>query len=81
MISISIKDFVNKSAEANPGTNIAELTESCKSVLNDKRTGAVCQLCGGEIWAAGAAVTGTYLCFSCMTGESDDSEDYEIMQN
>ena len=23
-------------------------------------------------------VTGTYLCFTCTTGEADDSEDYEI---
>ena len=30
------------------------------------------------IWAAGSGVTGTYLCFTCTTGEADDSEDYEI---
>ena len=78
MTIISVKDFVKKTVKANPGTNAAELSESCKAVLNDKRNGAVCQMCGGKIWAAGAAVTGTYLCFSCMTGEADDREDYEI---
>ncbi len=78
MTIISVKNFVKKTAEANPGTNAAKLTESCNAVLEDKRNGAVCQMCGGEIWAAGAAVTGTYLCFSCMTGEADGSGDYEI---
>ena len=78
MIAITIKDFVKKTVEANPGTDAAKLTESCNAVLNDKQNGAVCHICGGEIWAAGAAVTGTYLCFTCMTGEADDSEDYEI---
>ena len=35
-------------------------------------------ICGAPIWAAGSAITGTYLCFTCTTGEADDSEDYEI---
>ncbi len=78
MTTISVKDFVKKTVEANPGTDAAKLKESCNAVLNDKQNGAVCQMCGGEIWAAGSAVTGTYLCFSCMTGEADDSGDYEI---
>ena len=78
MIAISIQDYVKKTVKANPGTDTEKLTVSCNAVLNDKRNGAVCQMCGGEIWAAGAAVTGTYLCFTCMTGEADDSGDYEI---
>ena len=35
-------------------------------------------ICGAPIWAAGSAITGTKMCFSCTTGEADDSEDYEI---
>lgn len=33
---------------------------------------------GNPIWAAGSAITGTPMCFTYMTGETDDSEDYEI---
>lgn len=78
MTTISVKEFVKQTVKANPDTDAEKLTESCNVVLNDKRNGAVCQMCGGEIWAAGSAVTGTYLCFSCMTGEADDRGDYEI---
>ena len=51
------------------------------NILRDpaaKRNGARCMICGAPIWAAGSGVTGTYLCFTCTTGEADDSEDYEI---
>ena len=29
-------------------------------------------------WAAGSAITGSNLCFTCTTGEANDSDDYEI---
>ena len=35
-------------------------------------------ICGAPIWAAGSAITGTNMCFTCTTGEAADSEDYEI---
>lgn len=35
-------------------------------------------ICGASIWAAGSAITGMNRCFTCTTGEADDSEDYEI---
>lgn len=35
-------------------------------------------ICGQPIWAAGSAITGTYMCFTCTTGEADGSGDYEI---
>lgn len=35
-------------------------------------------ICGAPIWAAGSAITGINMCFTCTTGEADDSEDYEI---
>ena len=41
-------------------------------------SGARCMICGAPIWAAGSAITGTNMCFTCTTGEADDSEDYEI---
>ena len=30
------------------------------------------------MWAAGTAIVGWNGCFNCITGESDNSEDYEI---
>ena len=37
-----------------------------------------CMICGAPIWAAGSAITGSNLCFTCTTGEANDSDDYEI---
>lgn len=79
MISISITDFVKQTVDANSDANAADLTDSCREMLRLKRNGATCLICGNApIWAAGSAVTGTAMCFTCMTGDSDDSEDYEI---
>lgn len=30
------------------------------------------------IWAIGTAIAGWHSCFTCLTGEADDSVDYEI---
>jgi len=78
MIPISIKEFVKQTVKNNPGMKADELTASCKAVLADKKAGASCMICGAPIWAAGSAITGNYMCFTCTTGEMDDSEDYEI---
>lgn len=80
MLPISITKFVKETIKCNPGTNSDELTASCKEALRLKHSGASCIICGSPIWAAGAALTGNYMCFTCMTGESDDSEDYEIVK-
>ena len=55
-----------------------EVIASLREALVAKKSGARCMICGAPIWAAGSGVTGTYLCFTCTTGEADDSEDYEI---
>lgn len=78
MIPITITEFVKQTIEANPDTDAETLTVSCKEAFKAKHNGATCIICGASIWAAGSAITGTYMCFACMTGEMDDSEDYEI---
>ena len=79
MIPISIADFVKQTVDANSDVDAAELTDSCQEMLRHKRNGATCLICGnGPIWAAGSAVTGTAMCFTCMTGDFDEIEDYEI---
>jgi hypothetical protein len=76
-IPISIDDFVKKHVKSNPGANAADLRAALKESVKRKRNGATC-FCGQPIWAIGDAVAGGEQCFACTTGESDNSEDYEI---
>lgn len=79
MIHISIADFVKQTIQANPDVDAASLTAACQEMLKLRHDGATCVVCGNApIWAAGSALTGTPMCFTCMTGEADDSEDYEV---
>ena len=75
---ISIPKFADMVMKNNKGYHRKELIRDLEDTLKAKRDGAVCMLCGAPIWAAGSAITGTYLCFTCTTGEADDSDDYEI---
>ncbi|WP_261134390.1 hypothetical protein [Bacillus sp. Marseille-Q3570] len=61
----------------NPEEDPNRLKESLNEAVNDKKNGAACFNCGQEIWAIGSAVA-YQACFSCLTGEADSSEDYEI---
>jgi len=79
MTNISVKDFVEQTVKANPSEDAATLTAACHEMLEMKRNGNTCMICGNApIWAAGSAVTGITMCFTCITGDADDSEDYEI---
>ena len=78
MVPISVEKFVDMVMKNNKGYNRKELIDSLKAALDAKKHGAKCMVCGQPIWAAGSAITGTYMCFTCTTGEADDSEDYEI---
>lgn len=76
---ISIEEFADSVIENNKGEyNRKELIRTLTDTLEAKRNGAACMICGAPIWAAGSAITGTNMCFTCTTGEADDSEDYEI---
>ena len=77
MVPISIEAYVNKHCENNPGENPNQLRENLKQAVKDKKNGAPCHNCGQEIWAIGSAVA-YQGCFSCITGEADSSEDYEV---
>ena len=74
---ISIDGFVKKHVRSNLGENVADLRASLKEAVEAKRDGCKC-MCGQPIWAIGTAIVGTDMCFTCMTGESDGSDDYEI---
>lgn len=75
-VPISIDKFVTLHLRRNPNWNKSELERSLKLALNDYKSGIKCG-CGNDIWVIGSAFTGRG-CFTCITGESDPSGDYEI---
>ncbi len=78
-VPISVEKFADSMMANNKGQyKRKELIAALRETLNDKNNGAVCMICGQPIWAAGSAITGNYMCFTCTTGEADNSEDYEI---
>ncbi|WP_085505215.1 hypothetical protein [Thalassobacillus devorans] len=77
MVPISIDSYVNKHCKSNPGEEPNKLKKRLKEAVNNKKNGASCFNCGQEIWAIGSAIA-YQGCFSCITGEADGSEDYEI---
>ena len=48
------------------------------AVLALKKLGVTCEDCENAIWVLGSVIVGRNTCFTCITGEADDSEDYEI---
>lgn len=78
MQPITIEKYADMVMRNNNGYNRADLVKSLRAALAAKQNGAKCMICGQPIWAAGSAITGANLCFTCTTGEADDSEDYEI---
>ena len=77
-VPISIEEFADSTMKNNKGYNRKELIRTLEETLQAKKAGAKCIICGAPIWAAGSAITGTYMCFTCTTGGADNSEDYEI---
>ena len=77
-VPISIEEFADSTMKNNKGYNRKELIRTLEETLQAKKAGATCIICGAPIWAAESAITGTYMCFTCTTGEADNSEDYEI---
>ena len=78
MQPISIEEYAGMVLENNKGYRKEDLVQALQQALEAKKLGAKCMICGAPIWAAGSAITGTNLCFTCATGEADDSEDYEV---
>lgn len=77
MIPIKVKEYVHKYCMNNPKADPVQLKQNLMKAVQDKKNGATCFHCGKEIWAVGNAVV-YHAWFSCLTGEEDSSEDYEI---
>ena len=73
---ISIDDYIKKHIKNNPGENEKDLKKRINSALADYRKGIKCS-CGNDIWVVGSASVGNS-CFTCITGESFPTDDFEI---
>jgi len=77
MVPISIDEFAKNYVQINKGEKLEDLKERLKNAVKRKKEGARCQVCGQKIWAIGSAIAFEG-CFTCISGDVDDSEDYEI---
>jgi hypothetical protein len=75
---IQIDDYVRLHLKSNRGDTAAEVTAYLRSALKAYEAGARCQ-CGAPIWVIGSAFVEN-ACFTCITGEADPSDDYEIAE-
>ena len=75
-IPISIDGYIKKHLKSNPSDNEKDVRENLSAALSEYNNGIKCQ-CGNDIWVIGAAFVGNS-CFTCITGESEPSDDYEI---
>ncbi len=75
-VPISIDNYIKKHLENNPSENEVDLRFNLESALNDYKKGIKCS-CGNDIWVIGSAAVGNS-CFTCITGESQPDNDYEI---
>lgn len=73
---ISIDKFIEQYKMKNPKEDFKTLKEDLLYFRQLQIEGAKCN-CGNPIWVIGSAITGKG-CFTCITGESDPSDDYEI---
>jgi hypothetical protein len=73
---ISFEEYVALHVQANRDENERDFRQRLKDAVSAKRAGRLCE-CGEPIWAIGSA-TAHYACFTCLTGEADPSDDYEI---
>ena len=75
-IPITINEYVKKHIEINPSENEKDLRDRLNNALSDYQKGIKCN-CGNDIWVIGSASIGNN-CFSCITGESQPNQDFEI---
>lgn len=73
---ISIDNYIELNLRSNPAEDKADLERRLISALEDYKNGVTCS-CGNDIWVIGSASVGNS-CFTCITGESSPTDDYEI---
>lgn len=75
-ITITIDNYVKMCLENNPTDNEVDLRKNLNAAINAYKKGIKCS-CGNDIWVIGSAAVGNS-CFTCITGESSPTEQYEI---
>jgi len=75
--AISLNQYIKLHLKSNPDTNKAELKKGLLAHIQDFKNGVKCN-CGNDIWVIGSTFAGNS-CFTCITGESYPTEDYELI--
>ena len=73
---ISKDEYVGLFLKSNPSDCRGDVVARLDDAIAAHRDGRRCS-CGEPIWIVGSAEAG-YGCFTCITGESTPSDDYEI---
>jgi hypothetical protein len=73
---IELRHYVRMHLKSNPGDKEADVVACLQSALAAYMAGKRCS-CGAPIWVIGSSQAG-HMCFTCITGETDCSDDYEI---
>jgi len=77
-VPIRLEKYVQLHLRKNPRVVAADITARLQFALDAYKAGQRCY-CGAPIWVIGSADAGLS-CFTCITGESDPSGDYEIAE-
>lgn len=75
-VPITIDKYVAMHLSNNPSEKEVDLRKNLNSAINAYNKGVKCS-CGNDIWVIGSASVGNS-CFTCITGETYPTDDYEI---
>ena len=73
---ISVDNFIRKYKLNNPNADIVQLKSALIHFKELRSEGIKCN-CGNSLWVIGSALSGK-TCFTCLTGESDFSNEFDI---
>ncbi len=73
---IALEDYIASHLQVNPQVQPADLRRRLRRALADFKAGRKCR-CGNPLWVIGSAEVGN-ACFTCITGETATSGDYEL---
>jgi hypothetical protein len=77
-VPIKLSDYVDLYLRSNRSETRDQVTRRLQSALAGYKAGSRCH-CGAQIWVVGSAEAGN-ACFTCLTGESGPSQDYELAE-
>lgn len=75
---IALEDYIATHLQVNPQVEPADLRRRLRRALADFKAGRKCR-CGNPLWVIGSAEVGN-ACFTCITGETTTSGDYELAE-